>query len=157
VNIKRIIISFVLLLTYSLGFAHNIIPHQHDSETQTHKHSHSVEHTHSHHNATNELDHEHISHGDHFDEGFYDLLVCFLHETDFKTDDCNIYYMAPTKVNVASNNQTQQLLAVVSTLSSLVSDSENFPSEIFVDNDSTKEYLSPSIDDSPLRGPPVLS
>ena len=156
-NIKRIIISFILLLTYSLGFAHNIIPHQHDSETHTHNHSHDNAHDHSHSNSLAHNDHQHVSHGDHFDESLYDLLVCFLHETDFKTDECNIYYIAPPKTNASSKAQTQQLLAVISTLFELVSDSENTPSKHIVGNDSTKDYLSPSIANSPLRGPPSIS
>jgi hypothetical protein len=159
VNIKKIIISFLLLLTYSLGFAHNFIPHQHNSETETHSHAHDDKHEHHHHNKTTklELDHEHISHGNHFDEGLYDLLVCFLHDTDFHTDDCNNHYFIPTKTNNTASDRSLQLFAIVNTLFATTFESEESPSIDFIELDATSKYRSPSIENSPLRGPPVLS
>ena len=157
-NIKRIIISIILLLTYSLGFAHNFIPHQHDSETETHNHVHDDKHEHHHHNKTNglEVDHEHIPHGNHFDEGLYDLLVCFLHETDFHSDDCDNHYLTPTKANSRFSDRSLQLFAIVNTLFSTTLESEESSTD-FIELDITSKYRSPSIENSPLRGPPVLS
>lgn len=158
-NFKRIIISLLLLLTYSLGFAHNFIPHQHDSETETHDHAHDDKHEHHHHNGISKLavDHEHISHGNHFDEGFYDLLVCFLHDADFHSDDCNNHYFIPTKTNNTSSERSLQLFAIVNTLFATTLETEEASSLNFLDAYLTSNYRSLSLVDSPLRGPPVLS
>jgi len=159
VYLRRVIISFLLLLTYSLGFAHNFVPHQHGSQTEKHKHTHDDKHEHHHHNETNNLaiDHEHISHGNHFDEGFYDLLVCFLHDTDFHSDDCKSHYFIPAKSNNTLSERSLQLFAIVNTLFSTTLESEEASSIDFLDLDFTSDYRSPSLVDSPLRGPPVFS
>ena len=159
VNFKRIIISLLLLLTYSLGFAHNFIPHQHNAETETYNHAHDDNHEHHHHNEIRKLavDHEHISHGNYFDEGFYDLLVCFLHEVDFHSDDCNNHYFIPTKTNNASSERSLQLFAIVNTLFATTLETKEASSLDFLHIDLTSNYQSPSLVDSPLRGPPVLS
>lgn len=153
---KKIIISIILLLTYSLGFAHNFIPHQHDSQTETHSHAHEDDHEHHPHNSVVDSDHEHISHGDHFDEGLYDLLVCFLHDADFHNDDCNNHYFISTKSNNSLTNKSQQL-ALVATLLALTIEFDQPRSTTNIVVDQATSYRSPSIADSPLRGPPVLS
>jgi hypothetical protein len=156
---KRLIISIILLLTYSLGFAHNFLPHNHDSETAVHEHSHEEnEHSHHHHNAKEQTqqEHEHISHGDHFDEGFYDLLICFLHDADHHEDECDNHYFIPAKNNNPLTNQSEQL-KLVATIIGLTVKIEQTESAYYVDPNSTICYRSPSIEDSPLRGPPRIS
>lgn len=157
-NFKRIVISFFLLLTYSLGFAHNLIPHQHDSETEKHSHAHDNKHEHHHHSEPkkSKVEHEHISHGDHFDEGFYDLLVCFLHDADFHTDDCNTHYIAPTKTHRSLTNKSQKTL-FVATLLAVTIEVEQPELATYFNVNSIIFYHSHSIEDSPLRGPPSIS
>ncbi len=147
------------MLTYSLGFAHNFIPHHHDSETSVHEHSHeNDEHSHHHHNTKDQdhQDHEHISHGNHFDEGFYDLLICFLHDADHHEDECDNHYFIPAKNNNSITNQSQQL-KLVATLFALPIEFEEPELTAYLDVNSTVLYRCPSIEDSPLRGPPSIS
>ena len=152
----------ILLLTYSLGFAHNIIPHSHDSETEHHEENHEHEghhhhHHHHHHSTSKQLtaNHEHITHGNHFDEGLYDLLICFLHEAH-QEDECENQHYIPANTNRIIINKLQ-VNKLVATLFSITLESEM--SELISENqiDSETSYLSPSVEDTPLRGPPSIS
>lgn len=149
---KKIIISIILLLTYSLGFAHNIIPHQHDSETGFHNHDHTEEH--HNHDHSSDSDPEHISHGNHFDEGLYDLIVCFLHETDFHKENCNTEFFIAAKTNrfLTKKNQQQKLVAThfVSTIKI-----KPATSLFNVANNPISFYRFQLEDNLPLRGPPA--
>lgn len=155
--IKRLSISIILLLTYSLGFAHNFVPHNHDTEITVHEHSHEESgHSHHHHAAKEQAhqEHKHISHGAHFDEGFYDLLICFLHDADHHEDECDNHYYIPAKANNTSTNNLlpQQLVATIIALSVEIE-----PTELTynIEVNSRINYRSPSIENSPLRGPPA--
>lgn len=75
---KRTIISLILTFSYAVGFAHNLIPHHSDvHEFGNHA---EVAHNHAHHvhDDLNSLEegHSHVVHGDHFDEGLLDYLIC---------------------------------------------------------------------------------
>ncbi len=156
---KKIIISIILLLTYSLGFAHNFIPHHHDTETEIHKHSHEDEGHHHHHHGSEEKSHEgheHISHGDHFDEGLYDLIVCFLHDANHHEDECDNHYFIPTK-NSNRKTQNSQQLKLVAVLFSLSVEITQPELTTNLDVNSSIAYRDPSMEDSPLRGPPSIS
>ncbi|MDB4533628.1 hypothetical protein N9242_02065 [Vicingaceae bacterium] len=156
---KKLFISIILLLTYSLGFAHNFVPHNHDSETAVHEHSHEENgHSHHHHSTKEQAhqDHEHISHGDHFDEGFYDLLICFLHDADHHEDECDNHYFIPTKTNSSSTNKLHQQ-KLVATLIALTVVLEKPELTYKLDVNSSIFYRSLSMEDSPLRGPPSIS
>ena len=157
---KKIIISLLLLFAYSLGFAHNIIPHQHDAESKEHivEHDGHHHHNHSHQHKTvkhSHTDHQHISHGNHYDEDFYDLLVCFLHKADHQ-DDCKDQHFLPANSNRISINKLQANM-LVAVLFSVTTETEQ--SELTSDDqvDTEKTYLSPFIEDIPLRGPPSNS
>ena len=118
VTIKKGIISIILLLTYSLGFAHNFIPHAHNTENETHPHSHqNDEHSDHHHNVTKSLngDHKHIPHGDHYDKGLYDLIICFLHDANPHQDESKHDFYFPLKTNnkLSSKWQKFQLIATL--------------------------------------------
>ncbi len=154
---KRVFISIILLFAYSLGFAHNLIPHTHSHETKeeivVHKES---GHPHHHHNNLHQhkkhVDHEHISHGDHFDEGFYDLLICFLHTADNQAKDCDAHYYITTDHNrTLTNKQKIQLLATLVVLYSEPEEVVLF-SELY--SFSELKIPPPLITNSPLRGPP---
>lgn len=88
---KKAIISLILILSYTVGFAHNFIPHCSDVHTDE---SHSkVEHNHAHythegHDALEE-DHSHVEHGDHFDQGLIDYLVCLFEGVQHHDHSCD--------------------------------------------------------------------
>lgn len=153
------LISLLLLFTYSLGFAHNLIPHNHNSEPKEHIIMHEDGHQHHNHQHKNvkhsHSDHEHVSHGDHYDEDLYDLLVCSLHKTDHQEDDCKDQHFSPSNSHRIIINKLQaNMLAVI--LFSVTTETEQ--SELISDDqiDSEKTYLSSSLEDTPLRGPPSL-
>jgi hypothetical protein len=153
---KRVFISIVLLLAYSLGFAHNFVPHNHDTETTIHDHE-GKGHAHHHHHSKKQAhqDHEHISHGDHFDEGFYDLLICFLHTADNQAKDCDAHYYMTTDHNrTLTKEQNTKLLATLVVL-------YNEPEEVILHSEfytlSELKIPPPLITNTPLRGPPTFS
>ena len=79
-QMKRTILSLVLLLSYSLGFAHNVLPHC--SNPDQFSHSHCQTHVHHNEEGLHDIGHEHSAHDNHEDEGFYDFLLCFFSEVD---------------------------------------------------------------------------
>jgi len=151
---KNIIISIILLLTYSLGFAHNFIPHNHDIGTEVHEHSHENEEHKHHHHASEEKSHnDDISHGDHFDEGFYDLILCFLHDANHHEDECDNHYYIPAKSNNSLSKKSNQLKLAATLLASTINIKQ--PELISnLDFNSNLFYHSHKIEGSPLRGPP---
>lgn len=112
---NRLVISLLFILTYSLGFAHNFVPHCSDVHLNGH-HS-ETEHNHPHHSheEPNSIDgdHSHVEHGDHFDEDFLDYLVCLFEgnqhhdhscDSQYATQDAEFKYSTekPTQANQAS-------------------------------------------------------
>ncbi len=155
---KKALISLLLLLTYSLGFAHNFIPHSHDTDTEAHLVAHEKGEHHHHHHAVkhSESNHKHVSHGDHYDKGFYDLLLCFMHDSHDHQNDCKDQHYIPAKTNTVTMNkfQANKLVAVLFSFDLEIEKSE-FTSDHYFNSDIA--YLSPSIEDTPLRGPPSNS
>lgn len=149
-QIKRFISSLFLLLVYSLGFAHNLIPHCHDvneafadhSELGHHHHEHSEIHDHDGEN------HEHVAHGSHVDEGLYDFLVCILFEMEHQEHGSVLHFL-PTTIKVV--NSTQPFLVVLSNLSDV--QEFDFIKPTFKTT-VTPGYFSPLIGALSLRGPP---
>ena len=141
-----------MLLTYSVGFAHNVIPHSHIDETHEHSGSHEA---HSHHHHPNEnvhQDHDHVAHGDHYDEGFYDLFICFLHEAEHQEEDCEGHFYISTKSNRVVNKLQSNLFIAV--LFSLVSETDGYNDSTEFDLNLADSYRAPSIVETPHRGPP---
>ncbi|MFK8038748.1 MAG: hypothetical protein AB8B74_10695 [Crocinitomicaceae bacterium] len=60
-----------LLMVYTISFGHSIIPQHHHLDA-------NGEHSEAMHCESDENDHEHISHDDHFDEGIWDFLGCLI-------------------------------------------------------------------------------
>tara|TARA_B110000967_G_C18768568_1_gene501800 strand:+ start:422 stop:880 length:459 start_codon:yes stop_codon:yes gene_type:complete len=151
VQIKKIIISLSLLLVYSLGFAHNFIPHCHDvneafvehSDLGHHHHQHAAEHVHA------EENHQHVSHGSHMDENLYDFLVCILFEMEHQ-EHGSVFHYLPLAEKLVTENQTILAVVAVSSLSSINNLSKPKNNVVIVSG-----YFSPLINELPLRGPPL--
>ena len=82
---KKTILSILLLSVYTIGLAHNVIPHcHHDKFRANHSAEHAAAHNHTHIplDAENPTDHSLFLHNDHLDAGFLDFILCWLHETD---------------------------------------------------------------------------
>lgn len=156
---KRVVISCLLLFTYTFGFAHNLIPHceASDIKHQT-THEGNSHHHHEHHQHTTEdnVDHEHIAHNGHLDGGLYDFIVCFLSDTEHPTNDCNLkhYLLSKTNEKVDTKLAKIKLASILFAISRIVKQDESFS------NFSSKPaaiYLSPPIEQFPYRGPPSFS
>ena len=76
-DILKHILSYVLLLVYGVSFGHQLIPHHHHEINTQLNHHHSGVHNHC---IDDKETHQHVEHGDHFDEGVIDLLACILGE-----------------------------------------------------------------------------
>lgn len=88
---KRVFISLILILTYTVGFAHNFIPHctdAHTDEIHSESEHHHAHHTHDGHDS-NEEDHSHVEHGDHFDDGLLDYLICLFEGAQHHDHSCD--------------------------------------------------------------------
>ncbi len=91
VQFKKTIISLILILTYTVGFAHNFIPHRtdvHTDEIHSEVEHHHTHHTHEGHDSTEE-DHSHVEHGDHFDQGLLDYLICLFEGAQHHDHSCD--------------------------------------------------------------------
>jgi len=154
VKFKRIIISFFLLLTYTVGFAHQIIPHHQDNAGA--KHFCEAESENHHENAVdNCLELICFSHTDHCDEGIYDLLVCLFNDVNHPEDDCDneLYTVAPNNEKGFDELSKVKIAAILISTFAEVNFTTSTP--IFDQNIQVK-YLSPFPSDTPLRGPPTL-
>jgi hypothetical protein len=159
-KIKRLIISFLLLFTYTLGFAHNFVPHCQDVnyfDISLHQEK-GNHHHHEHFDTQNDESEEgYYAHEDHYDLGIYDLVQCLLNEIEHPAEDCKTESYLPSEVNtlIFINNYES-----IATLSGLF----NFcitPSLSLVSPNYTwgiaRLYLVPLIENSPNRGPPIIS
>lgn len=150
-------ISFFLLLTYTFGFAHNLIPHCQElaiGEKQNISHHHHEHHQHQSEEETNP-DHEHIPHEDHFDAGIYDLILCILSEAAHPSSECNVDLYFPINGNDSIKELTKaNLLGVLFTLFQFPEQSDTL--SVYI-GEGIALYLTPPLDNSPSRGPPYFS
>ena len=151
---KKVFISFILLLIYSFGFAHNLIPHNEDVDENG-----QVTHIHEHHVHTEgeaEHDHLHIQHQNHIDEGIFDLIVCFLSEVKHPASDCTETHLLSNELDVSASQNfysvklTSMVLTFLSQPSELVN--STFTS---VNDDEVYDFIP--LERSPHRGPPTFS
>lgn len=149
--LKRFL-SFLLLLSYSLGMAHAMVPHSAAMEADT---DHSG-HEHLHHEPNLQNEEEHFSHHNHCDESVYDLIVCLLAETDHRVEHC------VSDLYLASQNQDLQIQSPIL----ILWDAVLSPISLSIDLDETElEYFNvdeilASTERRPhysLRGPPHIS
>lgn len=154
----RIIISLSLLLTYSMGFAHNLVPH-HEETMEQHvvAEASNEHHGHAHHEHPLAIDlvdsHEHISHNNHFDSDVYDLIVCFFNETAHPTSACNIEHFPNSKS--ASDSKVKNGNSVISMIDDKSVQVAYIEIVMPFGNTSTIPYSNPPITQSPHRGPPL--
>ena len=108
VKSRRVVISILFLLVYSVGFAHQLIPHHNgdaghkhfceDSELSTFNKENLEE------NNCNEL--TCFVHDNHCDDGLYELLSCLFNDETHPEDDCKTEYFIPVK---KSNSEIKKL------------------------------------------------
>jgi hypothetical protein len=154
----KVILSYCLLLIYFVGFAHDLIPHCHD--LAGHKESIQANHHHHEHHSHNsekekKPNHSHIPHGDHIDEGIYDLIVCLLSEAEHFDSICGAHLLPPHGEN-SKGELTSNKLFKYSTVFSLGS---KLSESLLISRVGKlpRAYLSPSVSEFPHRGPPFFS
>lgn len=112
---RNALISFLLIFSYSFGFAHNFVPHctelhaEHGSELSEHHDNH---HEHEDGEIIGE-NHSHIAHADHFDDGLIDLLVCALEDVNHHDGACDLDCYTPITQFNSSEQEIGKLNLVV--------------------------------------------
>lgn len=81
-KMRNSLISFLLIFAYSIGFAHELIPHYHVEDGFSLRKNAEMHH----HVAQEDRDLDDISHNDHLDDGFLDYLVCIVSHADHSAD-----------------------------------------------------------------------
>lgn len=152
---SKVAISLLLLLTYSFGSVHDLIPHYQGLDLQN-----SIPITHNHHQHSQEdigdSGHNHFLHNNHFDKDLLDLIVCFFSETEHAKDGCNIQpYLPIGTIDVSTKELTKVKLVTILFVIFLKTD-QNELNSIFKAALKVK-YFSPLLEDSPYRGPPSIS
>ena len=156
-NVKQFLVWSLLMLAYSVGLAHNLVPHHHDHlPAEGHaQHDHSS-HQHHHHEHQDHEGHEHVEHSDHFDDGLWDFIVCVLSETELPESGHHhcLYLAAPTVKAPANNTTTLDCLASVCRVHY-----QHLPEVPVETANSFFEfvYSPPPLYAAPLRGPPAFS
>jgi hypothetical protein len=157
----RATISFILLMCYSLGITHNLVPHCLSGEADDHIEEQGVTH---HHHAHHFHDHEvpvqrsasHIQHKDHCDTDIYDFFICLLTELEHPATSCETLQCLlqnpikrsvkePISVNCSGADSSYELLTRPVMRTGLMHEAD----VAF----NTRHHTS----DNPLRGPPVIS
>ena len=153
-RLMKNIVSWLLISIYVIGFAHNIIPHKHNScENVVYECNHLELHDHT---DLNEKKGDEIRHRNHLDEGLLDFLVCFLSEMEHL--DFHDKHEISQSFNGADLTNNQFSPVYFKNINSLLL------SFIQQSNNQTKNYpfQSVKVDSSalkatPYRGPPTLA
>lgn len=161
-QVFRTIISFLILSVYLLGFGHAIMPHcqiscdDHSVVEKAHHHDHHE------HEQGDMHDHDHVTHGDHFDENWFDLLVCVLSDFEHHDSECHAPHFIQADSRVEKKTWSKVSDDVQNKLIAKGELSLSF--ELVLVKTSIKSNAPPHIDycflhfeDSPLRGPPFYS
>jgi len=137
----------LLLFTYSIGFAHNILPHNAFNLGQS-------EHNHQHIQTGSADEENYISHGNHFDTNWYDLIICALTDAEHGGEDCNLeHYIVPNTNSPLENIPTIQFVTLLFTF--LTDETPDKP-KIGYNINLQFSFLSPLLEHSPHRGPPAI-
>ena len=159
-QIKKVIIATLFLLTYTIGFAHNLIPHCSAAcgELPVAAHQETGHHHHAHHEHDHGEDsgHDHIEHNGHLDGGLLDYVVCLLSEMEHPATDCQIEVCLPA----STANTVPEALSNVTCIALLYSVFELAEQDEPLQaghSEAVTSYTAPPIAECPHRGPPTPS
>ncbi len=157
-QLKRTLIAIVMLFSYTIVFAHNIIPHcphsAGDDATCGLHAIHSDSHHHEHNHDAGDED-SHIIHADHVDDGIFDFLVCMLSETEHSDNENENHQIVHTEnqaVNMEFKLDVQKIaiLFVAFDLTPISAEIDRPEGDLEI------VIPLPPIEYAPRRGPPVL-
>lgn len=159
VRLKRALIASLLLFAYALSFAHNAIPHCHHAlRISDGNHLHAVEHNHhgTDYHKGEPVDHTHISHKDHLDDGLFDLLICLFSETEHPDQDESDRYFPSANKNHKKDDPAKPKLTLV-VLAGLFMDFNDNSAPAAACPEIRFSYIAPLVANAPHRGPPAIS
>lgn len=82
-ELRKTLLSFFLLFAYTIGFAHDFIPHYHIEDIHFGVGNKEL---HSHLSEKNDFTNN-VNHGEHLDAGIYDYLICVFNEANHSNHD----------------------------------------------------------------------
>lgn len=153
------ITGILLLSVYALLLLHNLIPHCHSDE-QGHiallQENGGHHHEHHHHDLDKAERHDHILHSGHFDHSVFDLLVCFLEETEHTASGVEYaaYYHPQTPASLINLVSATKNFALLTSFFSPDFADEQKIDLPFADY---SDYQPPPLLSQPARGPPHFS
>ena len=156
--VRKKIITLLLICAYSIGFAHEMIPHFH-VEDEIHNHLESSDEEHHHldnHKHVNTNDGNNVAHQDHLDDSIYDYLVCLFSGVDHTTCYSSHEVSFPTFDLKVSENKSNKRFTIAST-SFHFNGAEVTVSKVEIRAFDERIYLSPIEESDPNRGPPKFS
>jgi len=150
-KILKTVISLFLLLTYSIGFAHNLVPHcstfsPHESHPPSHQHHNDL--------GEHDEDHVHVLHNSHIDEGVFDFVLCLATEAGDEENECIEEHCFTVNTNTVSLKKTAHLATAI-VLFSITNEPVIATINNSLINEESLFYASPPISNTPLRGPPT--
>lgn len=149
------VISFVLLMVYSIGLVQGATPRCNHYGAQSDL---GEVHHHEHHDhADNEhVDHDHIIHNDHLDAGAIDLLLCVLEDVAHSEQPSDGCHCLPV---ISSRTGTDWIgkLKLIAVAVPLLEEIESTEQSNFYIAQNIGEIHSPYLKSSSQRGPPFIS
>lgn len=158
-KVRKNIISFLLIFAYSIGFAHEMIPHFHledgignhlEVSIETHHHHHHL----GNHKQVNTNDGNNIVHEDHQDDSLYDYLVCLLSAANHTASYSSLDASFPSFEVDHFENQCNKNVIVNSSF--FVNEAEVSCLKVDFFTSDECDYLSPITESDPNRGPPIF-
>jgi len=152
------VISVFLLLTYSIGFAHDLIPHCHiDGSTEHAIEAHEANHHHlEHHNhaITEHIDDDDdVLHENHLDDSLFDYVVCLLSTLDHQASDEAHQHINPENTTHVSIKGLAKNKFASLHFAAEIDPTDNKPFFLFNRNRAV-HYQAPFAVAAPHRGPP---
>ncbi len=98
---RKVWFSGLLLMIYSIGYAHELLPHCHIDHPVDHI-AHEAGHHHHEHLPHDALAHDHIVHDQHLDHGLFDFVICLLNEWKHPLVDMPHLSMPAANANAGS-------------------------------------------------------
>ena len=163
-NVLKSSISITLLFAYVLGFGHSLTPHCEINCDGLEESKHEHDHDHHQHDADEKMveEHDHVDHGDHFDEDWMDYLVCLFSDIEHHGSGCHSPHLV-TQENVQWNKTVDK-----SADQSNISDFAVFIDYVLigqkiattsnrVNGPPIRFEFQEHLSSFPLRGPPIYS
>ena len=154
---NKALLSCLLVLTYSIGFTHNLVPHCSGEVEHVDVSTESVHHhDHHEHNQNDASDHEHIVHKNHLDLNYLDLVLCLLEDVEQDASHCGQEhcFVLYSKILSLKDLPSTQLTYI---LCSFIQSTDVIDLQSQYDLGICYCYQSPPIEKSPHRGPPFTT